>query len=147
MGDSSLKCQFPRLYVLETCKQISIADKLRYASINSSFRRLPTGGAESEQYHELGSRLAFIDLTRMHDRWVWSFSGTSDFSVNSVRNLVDDSLISSNMLPTRWVKVVPIKINVFAWKVQNDKLSTKLYLSRLGIDIHSIMCPILCRGS
>ncbi|PWA49093.1 peroxidase superfamily protein [Artemisia annua] len=64
------------------------------------------------------------------------------FFVKSVRNLVDGSLISSDMLLTRWVKVVPIKINLFAWKVQNDKLLTRLNLSWLGIDIHSIMYPI-----
>ncbi|PWA40529.1 hypothetical protein CTI12_AA561980 [Artemisia annua] len=34
------------------------------------------------------------------------------------------------MRPTRWVKEVPIKINVFAWRVQIDKLPLRLNLSR-----------------
>lgn len=72
----------------------------------------------------------------MNYRWVWSLTGNRDFSVKSVRNLVDDSLLSSNLLPTRWVKEIPIKVNVFAWKVP-----TRLNLSRLGIDIQSILCP------
>ncbi|GJZ12551.1 hypothetical protein Tco_0547781 [Tanacetum coccineum] len=99
-GDSSLKCQFPRLYALETCKQISIADKLRYGSIVSSFRRVPRGGLESEQYDEMGRRIALIQLAQINDRWIWSLTGNGDFSVKSIRNLVDDSLLSSNMLPT-----------------------------------------------
>ncbi|GJW98631.1 RNA-directed DNA polymerase, eukaryota [Tanacetum coccineum] len=44
--------------------------------------------------------------------------------------------------PTRWVKVVPIKINIFAWKVSLDKLPSRFNLSLRGIDIPSIICPI-----
>ena len=80
--------------MLETCKQISIAEKSRHASIGSSFRRVPRGGLEAEQYEELGSRLALLQLVQMNDRWVWSLTGNGDFSVKSVRNLVDDSLLS-----------------------------------------------------
>ncbi|GKA78947.1 putative ribonuclease H-like domain-containing protein, partial [Tanacetum coccineum] len=38
-------------------------------------------------------------------------------------------------------EVVPIKINIFAWKVCLDKLPTRLNLSLRGIDIPSIVCP------
>ncbi|GJZ06608.1 RNA-directed DNA polymerase, eukaryota [Tanacetum coccineum] len=58
-----------------------------------------------------------------------------EFSVKSVRNLFDDSLLSSNGSPTRWVKEIPFKINAFAWRVQQDRLPTQLNLSRRGIDI------------
>ncbi|GKB28399.1 RNA-directed DNA polymerase, eukaryota [Tanacetum coccineum] len=44
--------------------------------------------------------------------------------------------------PTRWVKTVSIKINIFAWKVCLDRLPTRLNLSLRGIDIPSISCPI-----
>ncbi|GJR12536.1 RNA-directed DNA polymerase, eukaryota [Tanacetum coccineum] len=43
---------------------------------------------------------------------------------------------------TRWIKAVPIKINVLAWKVSLDCLPTRLNISRRGIDIPSILCPI-----
>ncbi|GKC23457.1 hypothetical protein Tco_1025607, partial [Tanacetum coccineum] len=39
-----------------------------------------------------------------------------------------DGLILTNILD-RWVKVIPIKINVFAWRVRLDKLPTRLNLS------------------
>ncbi|GJZ25236.1 RNA-directed DNA polymerase, eukaryota [Tanacetum coccineum] len=42
---------------------------------------------------------------------------------------------------TRWVKVVPIKINVMAWKVRFDFLPTRLNLSRRGLELQSILCP------
>ncbi|GKD29771.1 RNA-directed DNA polymerase, eukaryota [Tanacetum coccineum] len=106
----------------------------------SSFRRVPRGGIEAEQYDEMGHRIALIQLAQMNDRWVWSLTGNGEFFVKSVRNLVDDFLLSLNMLPMSWEKEIPIKINVFAWKVQNSKLPTSLNLSRIGIEIHSISC-------
>ncbi|GJX57969.1 hypothetical protein Tco_0289359 [Tanacetum coccineum] len=47
MSDLSLKCQFLRLYALETCKQISIAKKLKYDSVAYFFPHVPRGGLES----------------------------------------------------------------------------------------------------
>nr|GEW56601.1 putative reverse transcriptase domain-containing protein [Tanacetum cinerariifolium] len=146
MEDLTLKKYFPRLYVLETCKYIFVADKLRLDSIDSSFRRMPRGGIESAQYEELGNDVAHGELVQMKDRWVWTLSGNGKFYVKSVRNLIDDYFLSSNLPPTRWVKEIPIKINVFAWKVQKDKLPMRFNLSRVGVDIQSIVCPICEAG-
>ena len=53
----------------------------------------------------------------MLDRWIWSLEASGEFSVNSVRSFIDDTLFPKEDVHTRWVKVVPIKINVFAWRV------------------------------
>nr|GFB12468.1 RNA-directed DNA polymerase, eukaryota, reverse transcriptase zinc-binding domain protein [Tanacetum cinerariifolium] len=117
MGDLSLKCKFLRLFALETCKHVSFAMKLSCDSVASSFRRVPRGGIELEQYEDLVNCLATIHLAQMKERWAWSLTGDGDFSVKSVHNLLDDSLLNSNGSPTRWVKEIPIKINIFAWRV------------------------------
>nr|GEX59801.1 hypothetical protein [Tanacetum cinerariifolium] len=46
----------------------------------------------------------------------------------------------------RWIKEVPIKVNIHAWKVRLDCLPTRLKLSRRSLDIPSIICPICGRG-
>ncbi|GJX38651.1 RNA-directed DNA polymerase, eukaryota [Tanacetum coccineum] len=56
--------------------------------------------------------------------------------------LVDDSMLPKTDVPTRWVKSIPIKINIFAWRVSLDKLPTRLNLSLRGLDIPSIICPL-----
>ncbi|GJS90269.1 RNA-directed DNA polymerase, eukaryota [Tanacetum coccineum] len=56
------------------------------------------------------------------------------------------SILSKEEVATRWVKVMPIKINVFAWRVHLDKLPTRLNLSLKCIDISIIVCP-LCHAS
>ncbi|GJV66300.1 RNA-directed DNA polymerase, eukaryota [Tanacetum coccineum] len=63
------------------------------------------------------------------------------YLVSSTRTYIDDLLLPTVGSPTRWAKVVPIKINIFAWKVCLDKLPTRLNLSLRGIDIPSIVCP------
>nr|GEZ84868.1 RNA-directed DNA polymerase, eukaryota [Tanacetum cinerariifolium] len=43
---------------------------------------------------------------------------------------------------TCWIKAVSIKVNMHAWKVKLDALPTRLNISRRGIDIESILCPM-----
>ena len=38
--------------------------------------------------------------------------------------------------------MVPIKINILAWRVCLDKLPTRLNLSLRGVEIPSIICPL-----
>ncbi|GKD13810.1 RNA-directed DNA polymerase, eukaryota, partial [Tanacetum coccineum] len=78
----------------------------------------------------------------MNDRWVWSLEGSGVFSVASVRKLIDDVWLPGVTSKTRWIKAVPIKINIHAWKVKLDCLPTKLNISRRGMDIESILCPM-----
>ncbi|GJV46643.1 RNA-directed DNA polymerase, eukaryota, partial [Tanacetum coccineum] len=75
-----------------------------------------------------------------------SLEATSVFSVKFVCQLIDDSNLPKEEVATRWVKVMPIKINVFARRVRLDKLPTRLNLSLKGIDISTIVCP-LCHAS
>nr|GEX32437.1 RNA-directed DNA polymerase, eukaryota, reverse transcriptase zinc-binding domain protein [Tanacetum cinerariifolium] len=49
------------------------------------------------------------------------------------RILIDNSILPKELVATRWVKVMPIKINVFAWRVCLDKLPTRLNLSLKGL--------------
>ncbi|GKB37452.1 RNA-directed DNA polymerase, eukaryota [Tanacetum coccineum] len=81
-GEVALKTDFPRLYALELCKDILVADKLRHATLDFSFRRHPRGGAEEEQFHGQSSRLIDVILPQIHDRWFWSLDGSCDFSFN-----------------------------------------------------------------
>ncbi|GJV31923.1 hypothetical protein Tco_1392323 [Tanacetum coccineum] len=88
-----------------------------HASMVDTFRRPPRGGAEKEQLGFLLSRMDGLILKNIPDRWVLSLEATCEFSIKSIRQLIDDSIIPKEEVPTRWVKVMPIKINVFAWRV------------------------------
>ncbi|GKC97494.1 RNA-directed DNA polymerase, eukaryota [Tanacetum coccineum] len=45
-------------------------------------------------------------------------------------------------METRWNRYLPKKINIFIWRVLRDRLPTRWNLSRKGIDLDSLNCPI-----
>nr|GEU61869.1 hypothetical protein [Tanacetum cinerariifolium] len=111
-------------------------------NVTSSYNFLAVmGGAEEEQLSFLLSRTDGLILTNIPVRWVWLLEATGEFSVKYVRQLVDDLILPKEEVATRWVKVMPIKINVFAWRVRLDKLPTRLNSSLKGLplDIYSLV--------
>nr|GEZ19471.1 RNA-directed DNA polymerase, eukaryota [Tanacetum cinerariifolium] len=129
LDDHPLKLSFPRLYTLECDKEVSVAAKLIDSSLTGSFRRNPRGRIEEEKYLLRVEKVASVILSNSNDRWTWFLMSSGEFSVKSARIHIDDILLPSVGYVTRWVHVVPIKINVFAWKVCLDKLPTRFNLS------------------
>ncbi|GKC01021.1 RNA-directed DNA polymerase, eukaryota, reverse transcriptase zinc-binding domain protein, partial [Tanacetum coccineum] len=111
-GGTAFKCLYPKLYALELWFDLMLAN------------------------------VEGTSLVDMRDRWVWSLEGSGEFSVASVRKLIDDNMLSEVASKTRWIKTVPIKVNVHAWKVKLDCLPTRLNISCRGMDIESILCPM-----
>ncbi|GKB68602.1 RNA-directed DNA polymerase, eukaryota, reverse transcriptase zinc-binding domain protein, partial [Tanacetum coccineum] len=66
--------------------------------------------------------IGHIVLKDLYPRWKWSLENSGDFSVASVRKMLDDK-----MLPDT---------------VKLDSLPTRFNLSRRGLDIQWILCPI-----
>ncbi|GJS73077.1 RNA-directed DNA polymerase, eukaryota, reverse transcriptase zinc-binding domain protein [Tanacetum coccineum] len=137
-----LKTRFPRVYALESCKDITVASKTSHLNFASSLRRSPRGGVEQHQFEELRLLVGDTRLIPMEDRWTWNLSSSGEFSVSSVRCLIDDKTLPVFDHQTRWVRFVPIKVNVIAWKVKNNSLPTRFNISRRGISINCIKCAI-----
>nr|GEX84821.1 RNA-directed DNA polymerase, eukaryota [Tanacetum cinerariifolium] len=118
-----------------------VANKMAHSSIASFLRRNSRGGIEQVQMANLISNLEGFTLPNMHDRWRWSFSGDGEFSIASVRNLIDDRTLAKVGTKTRWIKYVPIKVNILAWRIKLNNLLSRLNLSRRGLDLDTIFCP------
>ncbi|GJU77186.1 RNA-directed DNA polymerase, eukaryota [Tanacetum coccineum] len=141
IGDASLRFMFPRLYALDTNKVCTVADKMN-APLTSSFCRTVRGGAESQQLAHIFDLLGSVILSNMEDRWVWDLNGDGEFRVKDVRTLLDETFLPKADIPTRWIKTIPIKVNIFAWKASLDRLPTRYNLDRRGVEVSSLSCPI-----
>ncbi|GKD01436.1 RNA-directed DNA polymerase, eukaryota [Tanacetum coccineum] len=142
IGDTPLKLLFPRLYVLETNKELSVACKLSQGNPSCSFRRIPRSGVKQSQMEGLVELLESVTLGTSSDRWYWSLDSSGKFSVTSNKKVLDANRLPYVSSQTRWSKEMPIKVNVTAWKVRLDCLPTRLNISRRGLDIPSILCPM-----
>ncbi|GJW61150.1 RNA-directed DNA polymerase, eukaryota [Tanacetum coccineum] len=145
LGDMPLKDLFPRLFALDLDSEATVAAKMQDA-VSFSFRRPVRDGVESQQLVDITALLASVSLSSSADRWVCDLSGDGEFRVKDVRNLLDNMFLPSFPDATRWIKCIPIKINVFVWRARRDFLPTRVNLSRRGIIVDSISCP-LCSSS
>nr|GEX10991.1 RNA-directed DNA polymerase, eukaryota [Tanacetum cinerariifolium] len=104
-----------------------------------------------------GTSINVVDLIRLKlgngdsfsfwaDKWYfWSLESEWDYSVASIRKLIDEKHFQELGISTRWVKSVPSKVNITAWKIKTNALPTRFNLSRREMDIDTLMCPV-CKG-
>ncbi|GJV39350.1 RNA-directed DNA polymerase, eukaryota [Tanacetum coccineum] len=143
--------QFLNQFTLQLVHQLSwhignvvhlVAAKMYLENLTWSFRRAPRSGVEQDQLTDLTTYVEGVVLGVTPDRWYWTLDGSGEFSVASARKVIDDNRFPEVSTQTRWIKAVPIKVNIHAWKVRMDCLPTRLNISRRGIDIPSILCPV-----
>ncbi|GJR29964.1 hypothetical protein Tco_1106196 [Tanacetum coccineum] len=104
-----LKDRFPRAYALDACKEITVGSKLVQHTITYSFRRPPRGGVKQMQTDKLTTLMQNVSLNPMQDRWTWTLNASGDFSVASVKNLIDTTIAFRRRISDRWIRVVPIR--------------------------------------
>ncbi|GJY30979.1 hypothetical protein Tco_0414474 [Tanacetum coccineum] len=87
-------------------------------------------GAQQTQIDELAALMQPVTLSPISDRWTWTLNSSGEFSVASVRNLIDVKMFPEGDHKTRWIRYVPIKVNTHAWKVMTNSLPTRFNISR-----------------
>nr|GEY74127.1 RNA-directed DNA polymerase, eukaryota, reverse transcriptase zinc-binding domain protein [Tanacetum cinerariifolium] len=64
-------------------------------------RRTPRGGIEEDHLHLLRSSTSTLLLPQITACWIWSLESSGDFSVQSVRIFIDDSMLPKEEVSTR----------------------------------------------
>ncbi|GJR33402.1 RNA-directed DNA polymerase, eukaryota [Tanacetum coccineum] len=136
---SNVQSSFKGASFLDLLEEVTVNSKI---AIRGSFRRIPRGGIEQNQFDSLVELVRSVTIVPSADRWNWNLESTGIFSVASARRRIDEICLPNIGEETRWVKCVPIKINVLAWKIKTDALPTRFNISRRGIDIQDMSCPI-----
>ncbi|GJY87422.1 RNA-directed DNA polymerase, eukaryota, partial [Tanacetum coccineum] len=140
-GDRPLRDIYPRIYVLDQNKDCLVAQRYDVQDWSNVLRRLPRSGIELVQFTDMVNSISQVKLSDSPDCWEWDLS-SSGFSVASARRIIDENLLLGNASITRWVQCIPIKVNIFIWKLSLNKLPTLENLDSKGVDLDSVLCPV-----
>ncbi|GJU71953.1 RNA-directed DNA polymerase, eukaryota, reverse transcriptase zinc-binding domain protein, partial [Tanacetum coccineum] len=141
-GNTPLRLQFPRIYNLDIERNCLIANRipLLLSDWSTALRRFPRGGVEMTQFDDLKAVIGNVSLTDQRDTWQWSLDVAGGFSVGSARAFVDDTMLEADSVATRWNRTIPIKVNVFLWRLHLNKLPSRVNLDSRGVRIDFILC-------
>jgi hypothetical protein len=83
----------------------------------------------------------------MIDRWVWKLHTSQCYTVRSAYSYLtaSDTNLNEGFDSFLWLRAVPLKVNLFVWRLFRNRLPTKDNLYRRGaIDESQLMCAALC---
>ncbi|GKB47351.1 RNA-directed DNA polymerase, eukaryota, partial [Tanacetum coccineum] len=143
-GNSPFKIQFPRLFHLSLNKDYTV-NECWNNGWHLEWSRNIINGTNAAQLATLQNTISGISLNDSEDVWDWTIDNTS-FSVKSARHCIDRGFLPDDAQETRWNKLLPKKINIFIWRTLRDRLPSRWNLSRKGIDLNSMNCPICDKG-
>jgi len=143
-----LKNAFPRLFSISSTKDAKLTDLGFWSNgvwvWQLAWRRLffewEKSMANQLSQHLLKARVASGEV----DSWISKEGGFQTFSVNSAHNLVrkDFEANSSLIFCKLWrCKAVPSAV-LIAWRLMENKLATRVNLSRRGVLVDSLMCSL-----
>nr|GEW99259.1 RNA-directed DNA polymerase, eukaryota, reverse transcriptase zinc-binding domain protein [Tanacetum cinerariifolium] len=138
----SFKSKFPHIYLLDNNQDCYVANGVLIHEWSAVLRRHPRGGVKSSQLESIHAAIGNVVLTDQHDSWTWSLDVSLGFSVAFVRSLVDAYTLYVDSNATRWIRCIPIKINVFLWRLSLNKFPSRVNLDLKSIDVGSLLCPI-----
>ncbi|GKC51189.1 reverse transcriptase domain, reverse transcriptase zinc-binding domain protein, partial [Tanacetum coccineum] len=113
---------------------------------NLAWVRNSFSGYNASQLVILQNMISSIILNDSEDTWTWSLGGNF-FTVRSARCQIDGEFLLDQGHSTRWNQIIPKKVNIFVWRASRDRLPSRWNLSRRGIEVNSLNCPICDAGT
>ncbi|KAF5807675.1 putative RNA-directed DNA polymerase [Helianthus annuus] len=146
-ANEPLKEKFPLLFSLEVNKRCKVCERLAGGPLGSSFvwdwRRPMWLELEVNELVDLCSLLLGKELIGDRDKWEWIGAADKDFKVGGMKRLLKGGNGQSFDYVPEWFKWLPIKCNVFVWRLGINKLATMDALQKRnipGIDMRCVMC-------
>ncbi|KAM0045230.1 putative reverse transcriptase zinc-binding domain-containing protein [Helianthus debilis subsp. tardiflorus] len=145
-----LKFRYPNLFQLELDKKCVVRDRtVRLVSnpdASWQWKGPPDSNVELAEWSALCSQLRDVNLSDARDKWRWEGEESGEFSVGSVKWLLDSNIDRSERFDWEWCKWIPLKCNVFAWRAELERLPTRVELRKRNIPIPDVVCPVCALG-
>lgn len=147
MGDFNLKDKFNRLFQLENRKNVKVSERGiweagKWVWVWDWARELRGRGIGD--FNELTALLhSFSPSVGQKDKWVWNLVDHGCFTVKELRSLIDSITLGStgSQIETKWNKLIPRKVCILSWRIQQRRLPVRFWLDHIGMDLHSIIWP------
>ncbi|GKB83567.1 putative RNA-directed DNA polymerase [Tanacetum coccineum] len=91
-------------------------------------------------------RLDSNEECNIPNSWQWMIAKDSIFTVSETQKHIDDIILPSMQVSTRWCKALPRKVNRFMRRLRLDRLPHRLNLSKRGMNINLILCLVCNNG-
>nr|GEV00450.1 reverse transcriptase domain, reverse transcriptase zinc-binding domain protein [Tanacetum cinerariifolium] len=133
-------------YWLDPNPNCVVVDRFVNGEWNLKWSRPIVSGRNLDYLISLNFDLEQILSFTGRDEVMWELGNDATFTVKETREHIDDNILQTLDAPTIWCKSIPRKVNIFLWRLHMDRIPTRLNLSKRGLDIPLIMCPICSNG-
>ena len=97
-------------------------------------------------WESLQAELQHVTHFEGQDEVCWGIGHDGTFTVAATRHQIDDAILPTLDVSTMWCKILPKKVNIFLWRLNLDRIPHRFNLSRRGLKIQSISCPLCSNG-
>ncbi|KAL4592191.1 hypothetical protein LXL04_005178 [Taraxacum kok-saghyz] len=139
-NEGALASSFPRLFALESMKNITVNERLKTGIGGWQRRRHPRGGREEEELKKLREVIEGTTLTDAVDKWILPKALDNVYTTKWMRNQFMDQRYTGITSKNRWNKWIPKKTNIFKWRVLKRRIPVKTVLQKLGANINDLKC-------
>jgi hypothetical protein len=151
LNECPLNHTFARLYDLAENKLISVSDmfELGWAADGNGWRwRRPLRAWEEDLLSNCIVCLSNVVLqVNEKDSWVWKLHASHCYTVKSAYSLLTstDTNLNEEFNRFLWIKSIPLKVNLFVWRLFLNRMPTKDNLHQRGIlDASGLPCVTAC---
>ncbi|XP_071700330.1 uncharacterized protein [Rutidosis leptorrhynchoides] len=150
LTEQPLKTVYKRLYHMKKNSRATVMDRISWSDLQQptflwDWSRTPTGRTR-EDLDNLTNRLSlYVKSDRSDDTWIWKSSNKGSFCTKTVARVINENVnihTNSSRYVTLRNNFVPLKVEVFIWRLIRGRLPVRVELDKRGIDLNSVRCPL-----
>lgn len=127
-------------------KNITVSNRLKQVGMKIGIKDNWNLGVTSvegiSEVQDVEYMLSCVRISENSDIWAWDQKQGVSFSVAAVKTALRGVRDGQSALRMRWVNWVPIKVNILVWRIEQDRLPTRVELAKRRIELPSTICPM-----
>ncbi|XP_021991610.1 uncharacterized protein LOC110888390 [Helianthus annuus] len=144
-GETPLMVRWPKIFAQEVHKNATVDQRIKLVEdkvvladswIFDSF----TVELISE-HQDVQAMVGNVQLSSFNDSWSWTQESNGAFSVAAVKRWLRTKRYEVPVQFMMWESWIPLKINIFIWRLELDRLPTREALFKRKLNIPDLSCP------